>query len=116
MAVAIAAFDEIARAETLAGVRTAAADFTERLEDLRARYPEIISQVRGKGLLVGLKMVPNNREFVALARAHGLLVAGAGENCIRLLPSLLITPDEVAEAVYRLESACKAAFSLAEAA
>ncbi len=109
MAVGIAAFDMIAEDATLANARAASADFMTRLEELRARFPDVIAGVRGKGLLIGLKMIPNNREFMAIARDHGLLVAGGGENCVRLLPSLLITPDEVAEAVRRLESACVAA-------
>lgn len=117
MKVAIAAFDEIARPATLARVREAAADFAARLEEVRARYPEIIAEVRGKGLLIGLKMVPNNREFMALARDHGLLVAGGGENCVRLLPSLLISAAEIAEAVSRFEATCATArTSVAKAA
>ena len=61
--------------------------------------------MRGKGLLIGLKLVTNNREFMALARDHGILVAGGGENCVRLLPPLILSHDEVAEAVKRLDSA-----------
>jgi acetylornithine/N-succinyldiaminopimelate aminotransferase len=108
MAVASAAFDEIAKEATLENVRSAAADFGARLEALRQRFPDVIADVRGKGLLIGLKMIPNNREFMSVAREHGLLVAGGGENCIRLLPSLLITAEEIAEAVTRLEAACEA--------
>lgn len=109
MAVAIAAFDEIAKDETLAHARAVAADFTERLEALRAKYPDVIQEVRGKGLLIGLKLIPNNRAFMALARDQRLLVAGGGENCVRLLPSLLIRHEEVAEAVLRLDATCAAA-------
>ncbi|RYY27201.1 MAG: aspartate aminotransferase family protein [Sphingomonadales bacterium] len=109
MAVATVAFDEISKDETLANARAAAAEFNEKLEALRERFPEVIAEVRGKGLLIGLKMVPNNRAFMALAREHGLLIAGGGENCVRLLPSLLITSEEISEAVSRLEAACKTA-------
>jgi acetylornithine/N-succinyldiaminopimelate aminotransferase len=117
MAVALAAFDEIAKEKTLANVLSAAADFARRLDGLRERFPDIVTEVRGKGLLIGLKLVPNNREFMGLARDAGLLVAGGGENCVRLLPSLLITPAEIAEVVSRLELACEAARTkLAEAA
>ena len=106
MAVGIAAFDTIANEETLAHARAASADIFERLEALRARFPDVIAEVRGKGLLIGLKMIPNNREFMGIARDHGILVAGGGENCVRLLPSLLISGEEIAEAVTRLEAAC----------
>jgi acetylornithine/N-succinyldiaminopimelate aminotransferase len=109
MAVALAAFEEISQEGTLANAGRASVDFFERLSALRERYPDVIAEVRGKGLLIGLKLVPNNREFMALGRDHGLLVAGGGENCVRLLPPLLITPEEIAEAVLRLEATCDAA-------
>ena len=105
MAVGIAAFDEIAKEETLAHARAISADFVERLNALKDKHSDLIVDVRGKGLLIGLKLVPNNREFMALARDHGILVAGGGENCVRLLPPLVLSHDEVAEAVKRLDSA-----------
>ena len=109
MAVAIAAFDEISRPETLSHARAVATDLAERLAAVAARYPDIIVDVRGKGLLIGLQLVPNNREFMALARDQGLLVAGGGENCVRLLPSLLLSHAEAAQAVERVEAACAVA-------
>lgn len=105
MAVGIAAFDEISKDETLSHARAIAADFAERLNALKDKHGDLILEVRGKGLLIGLKLVPNNREFMALARDHGILVAGGGENCVRLLPPLILSHDEVAEAVTRLDAA-----------
>jgi len=107
MAVALTAFEEISCTDTLANAQGAAGNFVERLETLRANYPDVIAEIRGKGLLIGLKLIPGNREFMALARNHGLLVAGGGENCVRLLPSLLITTVEVGEVMERLEAACE---------
>jgi acetylornithine/N-succinyldiaminopimelate aminotransferase len=109
MAVALAAFDEISSERLLANACSAAAYFQTRLEALCELYPDIALEVRGKGLLVGLKLVPNNREFMALAREHGLLVAGGGENIIRLLPPLNITTGEIDEVVSRLSATCEAA-------
>ena len=109
MAVGLAAFNELSRPETLAHVRDVAGYFTQQLEGLRDRYPDIIDEVRGKGLLIGLKLIPNNRAFMAQARDEHLLVAGGGDNCIRLVPSLLITFDEAREAVERLERTCERA-------
>ena len=54
-------------------------------------------------------MVPNNGEIMALARDHALLVAGGGENCIRLLPPLTITLDEADEVLRRIEATFAAA-------
>ena len=109
MAVGIAAFDEIAREETLANVREVAGYFTQQLSGLKDRFPDVIEDIRGKGLLIGLKVVPNNREFMALARDQHLLVAGGGDNCVRLLPALNMTLDEAREAIERLEKTCEAA-------
>ncbi|HWE98293.1 MAG TPA: aspartate aminotransferase family protein [Caulobacteraceae bacterium] len=108
MAVGIAAFDELRRPETLDNVRRISGLFAQSLAGLKDRYPDIIREVRGKGLLIGLQLIPNNREFMAAARDQHLLIAGGGENCVRLLPSLLMTEAEAREAVERLEATCLA--------
>jgi acetylornithine/N-succinyldiaminopimelate aminotransferase len=107
MAVGLAAFDEIARPETLDHVNRMALYFGQQLAGLIERYPDIIAETRGKGLLIGLKLNPNNREFMAAARDQGLLIAGGGENCVRLLPPLIISESEAREAVEKLEATCE---------
>ncbi len=107
MAVGLAALDEIAKPETLENVREVAGYFVQQLSGLADRYPDVITEIRGKGLLIGLKLVPNNREFMALARDQKLLVAGGGDNMVRMLPSLLITQEEAREAVQKLEATCE---------
>jgi acetylornithine/N-succinyldiaminopimelate aminotransferase len=109
MAVGLAAFDEIARPEMLEQVRQLAGYFGQQLQGLKDRYPDVIAEIRGKGLLIGLKLIPNNREFMKLCGDQRLLVAGGGENCIRLLPPLIMSVDEAREAIERLEGACRAA-------
>ena len=109
MAVGLAAFDELSAPETLAHVREIAGYFTQQLHGLMARFPDIIVDIRGKGLLIGIKLIPNNRDFMALARDQRLLIAGGGDNCVRLLPSLLLTTEEASEAIGKLERACEAA-------
>lgn len=108
MAVAIAAFDEIARPETLDHAATVADLLSAGLRDIAARYPDLIVDVRGKGLLIGVKLVPNNREFMATARGQRLLVAGGGDNCVRLLPPLNMPLDDAREALQRFEASCAA--------
>jgi acetylornithine/N-succinyldiaminopimelate aminotransferase len=115
MAVGLTAFNEIAKEETLAHVREVAGYFVQQLSGLADRYPDVISEIRGKGLLIGLKLIPNNREFMGIARDQGLLVAGGGDNLVRLLPSLLITQEEAREAVEKLEQACEVARAKAAA-
>ncbi|WP_157218146.1 aspartate aminotransferase family protein [Flavisphingomonas formosensis] len=104
MAVGIAAFDELAKEETLANARAIGARLAEGLRRIGAAYPDIVVDVRGKGMLIGVKLIPNNREMMAAARDQDLLVAGGGENCIRMLPPLIMTADEADEALRRLEA------------
>lgn len=94
MAVAEAAFDEIAKPETLANARAIGERLAQGLAKIATEHPSVVVDVRGKGMLIGVKLVVNNREFMAAARRHKLLVAGGGDNCVRILPSLLMTEAE----------------------
>jgi acetylornithine/N-succinyldiaminopimelate aminotransferase len=107
MAVGGAAFAEISKPETLAHVNEIAGYLKQQLHGLKERFPDVIVEVRGKGLLMGMKLVPNNREFMGWARdeAH-LLIAGGGDNLVRILPPLNFTLDEAREAIERLEKTC----------
>jgi acetylornithine/N-succinyldiaminopimelate aminotransferase len=107
--VGLAALDEITKPEMLDHVRELGGYFGQQLQGLKDRYPDVIAEIRGKGLLIGLKLIPNNREFMQLARDERLLIAGGGENCVRLLPALIMTVDEAREVIERLEAACQAA-------
>ena len=80
--------------------------FKQRLAQLRDHYPHVIAEVRGEGLLLGLKLNVPNGDFAAAARAQGLLIIPAGDNVVRLLPPLIIGEDDVREAIKRLEAAC----------
>lgn len=116
MAVAGAALEIIARPETLAHVRAISAYLRAGLARLAADYPALIVDVRGKGLLAGLKLAINNREFIARARDQRLLLSGGGDNIIRMLPSLLITEQEVDMVLDRLRATCAAIAAMAVAA
>ncbi len=108
MAVALAAFDVIAKEETLEHVRNVSDHLRAKLADLLALYPDVIMELHGKGLLVGIKLLPNNRDFMAAARDQHLLVSGCGDNCIRLLPPLTLSFTEADEIVRRMEMTCRA--------
>ena len=79
-----------------------------------ARYPDVIRDVRGKGMLVGVGVHPNNRAFMAAARDQRLLLAGGGDNIVRLLPPLNISAREVDEILRRFDATC-ASMALAAA-
>ena len=116
MAVGLASMAELNSPELLAHVNQVAGYFTQQFEGLKSRYPDVIEDIRGKGLLIGLKLKTPNREFMQHARDQRLLIAGGGDNCIRLLPPLNLTLDEAREAVEMLERACEAARGKAKAA
>lgn len=76
-------------------------------EKLVAAYPKVFADVRGKGLMLGLKCVGSNLEMVDSLRRCGLLTVGAGENVVRLLPPLIITASEIDQALGMIETAAK---------
>jgi acetylornithine/N-succinyldiaminopimelate aminotransferase len=76
-------------------------------ERLIAAYPKVFSELRGKGLMLGLKCVTPNLEMVDRLRRCGLLTVGAADNVVRLLPPLIITASEIDQALGMLETAAK---------
>jgi acetylornithine/N-succinyldiaminopimelate aminotransferase len=107
-AVAGAVLDTIAEPAFLEQVRETARDLSQRLAELKASHPDIIEDVRGQGLLIGIKCKVPNTELVAAGREAGILTVGAGDNVVRLLPPLNIGPEEIREAYARLDRACAA--------
>ncbi|MFM8375853.1 MAG: aspartate aminotransferase family protein [Phenylobacterium sp.] len=106
MAVGLAAVEELSSAALLDHVAEVSGYFAQQLEGLQARNPDVIEEIRGRGLLIGLKLKTPNREFMQHARDEKLLIAGGGDNCVRLLPPLVLTVEDVREAVDKLERAC----------
>jgi acetylornithine/N-succinyldiaminopimelate aminotransferase len=80
----------------------------QKLAELMDRHPGVIAELRGEGLLIGLRTIIPNGELVDELRAQKMLVAAAGDNVVRLLPPLIVTEEEVGEAVARLHRACVA--------
>jgi acetylornithine/N-succinyldiaminopimelate aminotransferase len=77
----------------------------QRLAEIKDRYPALVAEVRGEGLLVGLRMLVPAGELVDATRAEHMLTVGAGDNVVRLLPPLIISEPEIAEGVARLDRA-----------
>ncbi len=106
MSVGNAVLDVVLEPGFLAGVREAGLLLRQRLAELQDRHPAVLVEVRGEGLMMGLRLLVPNGEFVAAARARHLLVIAAGDNVVRLLPPLVVTNAEMADAVRRLDAAC----------
>ncbi len=80
----------------------------QKLASVVDRYPAVLSEVRGEGLLVGVKAVVPSGDLVNALRDERLLTVGAGDNVVRFLAPLIVTEAEIEESVQRLERACVA--------
>ena len=78
----------------------------QKLAAVKDRYPTLIAEVRGEGLLVGLRMLVPSVDLVDELRAEKMITVAAGDNVVRLLPPLIVSEEEIAEAVRRIERAC----------
>src|SRR5436309_11971883 len=82
--------------------------FKQKLASVIDRHPDVLAEVRGEGLLIGVKAVAPSGDLVTALREQKLLTVGAGENVVRLLPPLIVSEAEIEESVARLERACVA--------
>jgi acetylornithine/N-succinyldiaminopimelate aminotransferase len=78
----------------------------QKLAELKDRYAGVIAEVRGEGLLIGLRMIPPVSEMVDELRAEKMITVAAGDNVVRLLPPLIIDESEIGEAIARIDRAC----------
>jgi acetylornithine/N-succinyldiaminopimelate aminotransferase len=106
MAVGNAVLDLVADPALLAKVEAMGLLLKQRLAELKDRHPAVIAEIRGKGLLMGIRTLVPNTELVAELREEHLLTIGAGDNVVRLLPPLIIDEGDIAEAVKRIDKAC----------
>ena len=103
-AVAQAVLEEILSDGFLDQVRMRADALSHGLDAIRRRYPGFIEQVRGAGLMIGLKMGPPNLDVIDALQARRMLSVPAGDNVVRLLPPLIITQTEIDEALDVLDA------------
>jgi acetylornithine/N-succinyldiaminopimelate aminotransferase len=107
-AVGIAVMDEITRDGFLDDVNRRAGLLRQKLEGLVDAHPTIFTGVRGAGFMLGLMCKVTNLEVVDAGYDVNLLTVPGGDNVVRLLPSLIVTDAEIAEAVRRLDQAATA--------
>ncbi|HEY7748032.1 MAG TPA: aspartate aminotransferase family protein [Aestuariivirgaceae bacterium] len=106
MAVGNAVLDVVLADGFLDHVRSSGVLLAQKLARLRDEHPAIIEEVRGRGLMLGLKCIPKNADVIAACHDQRLLTIAAGDNVVRLLPPLTVTSTEIEEAVVRLDRAC----------
>ena len=99
MAVGNAVLDVIAGEGFLENVRRVSGTLTQGMESLKDRYPELVEDVTGRGLLRGLRMKQDPMPLRGKLSDRGLLVGTAGNNTLRLAPPLIVTDADVREAI-----------------
>ncbi|KAK7204769.1 mitochondrial putative acetylornithine aminotransferase [Myxozyma melibiosi] len=97
--------DQIATPEFLAGVRSKAQVLETGLEKLKNKYPELVTEIRGTGLIRGVQLSVDSSPVISSAVENGLLVITAGTNTIRIVPPLVISEDEIEEGLAILDAA-----------
>ncbi|MBW8752958.1 MAG: aspartate aminotransferase family protein [Sphingomonadales bacterium] len=105
MAAGEAVLDAFEAEDILANVRDKGAKIASRLEQFIGNYPELFEEVRGRGLLLGIKLKVEPRGFVAHLRDnHGLLTVSGGDNTIRVVPPLVIDDSHIDEFMDKLSA------------
>jgi acetylornithine/N-succinyldiaminopimelate aminotransferase len=85
----------------------------QRLAGLADEHGDVLEEVRGQGLMVGLKCKAQNLKLIAELRERGMLTVQAGDNVVRLLPPLIVGEDEIDLACATIDAACVAVKSRA---
>ena len=105
MAVGNAVLDVVLADGFLENVQATALVMKQGLASIIDRFPNIVSEIRGRGLLIGIKCVVPNTTLIQALRDENFLSVGAGDNVVRLLPPLVTTPEEAREGLKRIEAA-----------
>jgi acetylornithine/N-succinyldiaminopimelate aminotransferase len=106
MAVGNAVIDIVAAPGFLERVRLTGSHFQQHLAMLLSEYPHVVAEVRGRGLMLGLKLNVPAAGFLAALRENKLLAVGATENVIRLVPPLIVDESHLREAADALSETC----------
>jgi len=106
MAAANAVLDVVLKPDFLPHVQQTALLLRQRLAELTDKYPAIIAEIRGEGLMLGLRCKIPSGDVSSAFFAEKLLTVGAGENVVRLLPPLIVGEAEITEACAKIDAAC----------
>ena len=102
-----AVMDVMFKKDFLSNVNRNGKYFLKELNKLKEKYPKIIKEIRGKGLLIGLCLYKNQIDFIKKSLDNNLLVVRAAENVVRLLPPLNVTKKEINLGLKIIDKVCK---------
>ncbi|GLI75724.1 acetylornithine aminotransferase [Penicillium ochrochloron] len=107
----------LADPELQSAVKEKSTVFASGFQALQEKYPDVISEVRGRGLILGLQLAPDftskAADIITAARERGLLIITAGDGCIRFVPPLTITEEQIKTGLNILEQALTSVISKA---
>ena len=107
MSIGNAVLDIIFGKDFLENVKQKSKYFDQVLNKVKNNYPKIIGEIRGVGLIKGLKMLVDNTEFIAKLMNHKMLAIKAEENVVRLFPPLIVNTKEIDKAISIINKVCK---------
>ena len=107
MAVGNAVLDILFEKDFLKNVKKKGNYFHEELNKVKKKYPKILTEIRGVGLMIGLKTLVDNTKFLQKLMENKMLSVKAEENVIRLFPPLVVNTSELDEAIHKIENVCK---------
>ena len=106
MAVGNAVLDIILEKDFFKNLKKKGEYFDKGLNMIKSKYPKIIEEIRGAGLIKGLRLLVDNNEFTKKLMKHKMLTVKAQENVVRLFPSLEVSNEELDEAIEKIEKVC----------
>ena len=107
MSVGNAVLDQIFKKGFLKNVQKLSKYFIFKLNEIKKDYPNVVKEVRGIGLLIGIQLVVNQSKFIKKLEMNKLLTIKAGENVVRILPPLNIKKQELDLALKIIRKVCK---------
>ena len=106
MAVGNTVIDTVSTKKFLNNVKNLSKYFLKNLNDIKDKYPNIIKQIRGKGLLIGIQLHKDQTLFIKKLMENKLLTIKAAENVIRILPPLNVKKSEIDIALKVINKVC----------
>ena len=106
MAVGNSVMDIISNKKFLNNVKNVSKYFFLNLNKIKDKYPKVIKQIRGKGLLIGIQLYSDQVKFIKRLMEHQLLTIRAAENVVRILPPLNVKKNEIDQALKIIQKVC----------
>ena len=106
MSIGNAVLDIIFGKDFLENVKQKGKYFDQGLNRVKVKHPKIIAEIRGRGLIKGLKMLVDNTEFITKLMNHKMLAIRAEENVVRFFPPLIVNNNELDEAIEKIDKVC----------